>query len=112
MKQILVQETFKKKLSRDIRTQNSKQYIQTKKFFNHKKSKNDQQLSNELWKIKALKEEPVLVWKILGQYQQCNVNTKRCLLYLNEELQINIYIEKNMLIKRTEIICKCKHRKS
>ena len=38
-----------------------------KKSFNHEKHKNDTQLSNELWNIKASKEEPVLVWKLLGQ---------------------------------------------
>ena len=81
-----------------------------KKSFNHEKHKNDTQLSNELWNIKASKEEPVLVWKILGQYQPYNVNTKRCLLCLNEKLQIAIYRGNNMLNKRTEIISKCRHR--
>ena len=75
-----------------------------------RKHKNDTQLSNGLWKIKASKEEPVLVWKILGQYQPCNVNTKRCLLCLNEKLQIAIHRGNNMLHKRTEIISKCRHR--
>ena len=82
-------------------------YSNYKKSFNHEKHKNDTQLPNELWKIKASKEEPVLVWKIIGQ---CNVNTKRCLLYLNEKLQIAIYRGNNTLNKRTEIISKCRHR--
>ena len=43
-------------------------YSNHKKSFNHEKHKNDTQLSNELWKIKASKEDQVLVWKILGQY--------------------------------------------
>ena len=60
--------------------------------------------------IIASKEEPVLVWKILGQYEAYNVNTKRCLLCLNEKLQIAIYRGNNMLNKRTEIISKCRHR--
>ena len=34
------------------------------------------QLSNELWKIKASKEEPSLVSKMLRQYHPYNVNTK------------------------------------
>ena len=42
-------------------------------------------------KIKASKEEPVFVWKNLGQHQPYNVNTKWCLLCLNEKLQITIY---------------------
>ena len=76
-------------------------YSNHKKSFNHEKHKNDTQLSNELWKIKASKEEPVLVWKILGQYEAYNVSTK---------LQIAIYRWNNMLNKRTEIISKCRHR--
>ena len=76
-------------------------YSNHKKFFNHENHKNDTQLSNELWKIKASKEEPVLAY---------NVNTKRCLLCLNEKLQIAIYRGNNMLNKRTEIISKGRHR--
>ena len=91
--------------------QNLKQDIRTIKNPSTKKSnKYDTQLSNELWKIKASKEEPVLVWKMLGQYQPYNVNTKRCLLCLNEKLQIAIYRGNNMLNKRAETISKCRHR--
>ena len=72
------------------------------KSFNHEKHKNDTQPSNELWNSKASKEEPVLVWKILGQYQPYNVDTKRCLLCLNEKLQIVIYRGNNMLNRQTE----------
>ena len=70
-----------------------------KKSINYEKQKNDTQLSNELWKIQVSKEQPVLVWKMLGQYQSYNVNTKRCLLCLNEKLQIAIYRGNNMLNK-------------
>ena len=70
-------------------------YSNHKKFFNGEKHKNDTQLSTELWTIKASKEEPVLGWKILGQYQPYNVNTKRCLLCLNEKLEIAIYRRNN-----------------
>ena len=85
-------------------------FLNHKKSFNHEKHKDDTQLSNELWNIKASKEEPVLVWKILGQYQPYNVNTKQCLLCLNERLSIAIYRGNNMLKKRTELISKCRHR--
>ena len=85
-------------------------YSNHKKSFNHEKHKNDTRLSNEFRKFKASKEEPVLVWKILGQYQPYNVNTIPCLLCLNEKLQIAIYRRNNMLNKRTEIISKCRHR--
>ena len=33
------------------------------------------QLSNELWNIKSSEEEPVLMWKMLGQYQPYNITT-------------------------------------
>ena len=81
-------------------------YSNHKKSFNHEKHKNDTQLSNELWKIKASKGEAILVWNILGQYQSYNynVNTKRSLLSLNEKLQIAIYRRKNKLNKRTGIL--------
>ena len=49
--------------------------------------------------------------KSLGQYQPYNVNTKQCLLCLNEKLQIAICRRNNILNKRTEIISKCRHRK-
>ena len=51
------------------------------------------------------------MWKMLGQYQPYSVSTKRCLLCLNEKLQITIYRGNNMLNKRTEIINKCRHRR-
>ena len=44
------------------------------------------------------------------QYQPYNVNLKRCLLCLNEKLQIPISRGNNMLNTRTEIISKCRHR--
>ena len=111
IKQILVRKTFKRKFITAYQKQNLKQDIRTIKNPSTKKSnKYDTQLSNELWKIKAAKEEPVLVWKMLGQYQPYNVNTKRCLLCLNEKVQIAIYRGNNMMNKRTEIISKCRHR--
>ena len=104
-------ENFQTKIYYDIsETKFKTRYSNHKKSFNHEKHKNDTQLLNELWKMKASKEEPVLVWKILGQYEAYNINTKRCLLCLNEKLQIAIYRGNNMLNKRTEIISKCRHR--
>ena len=80
-------------------TNNLQQDIYHKKSFNHKKQKNDLQLSNEVWKSKGSKEQPVIKWKILGQYQPYKVNTKCNLLWLNEKLQIAIYRGNNMLSK-------------
>ena len=59
-------ENFQKKICyRTSETKFNTRYSNHKKSFNHKKLKNDTKLSNELWKIKASKEEPVLVWKML-----------------------------------------------
>ena len=105
IRHILVQKTFKWKFIMAYQKQNLKEDIWIiKSSFKHGKHKNYMQLSNELWKIKASKEESVLVRNILGQYQPYNVNAKRCLLYLNEKLQIAIYRGSNMLNKQTEII--------
>ena len=111
IKQILVLENFQTKIYYGIsETKFKTRYSNHKKCFNHEKHKNDTPLSNRLWKVKASKEEPALVWKILGQYQPYNVNTKRCLLCLNEKLQTAIYRGNNLMNKQTEILSKCRHR--
>ena len=58
------------------KTKFQERYSNHKKSFIGEKHRNDTQISNEHWKIKASKEEPVLAWKMLGQYQPYNVNTK------------------------------------
>ena len=93
-------ENFQTKIYYSISETKSKtRYSNHKKSLNLEKHKNDTQLSNKLWEIKALKEKPVLVWKIVRQYQPYNFNTKRCLLCLNEKLQIVICRGNNMLNK-------------
>ena len=63
-------ENVQKKIYYGISETNFKtRYSNHKKSFNHKNHKNDTQLLNVLWKVKSSKEEPVLMWKILGQYQ-------------------------------------------
>ena len=49
------------------------------------------------------------MWKIL-ENQPYNINTKWCLLCLNEKLQITICRGNNILNSWTEIISKCRHR--
>ena len=57
-------ENFQGKIYYDVsETKFKTTFSNYKKSFNHEKSKNDTQLSNELWSIKASKEEPVLIWK-------------------------------------------------
>ena len=86
IKQILVRKTFKRKFITAYQKQNLKQDFRTIKNPSTTKSTKMTQLSNELWNIKSSEEEPVLMWKMLGQYQPYNVNTKWCLLCLNEKL--------------------------
>ena len=108
IKQILVRKTFQRNFITAYKKRNSKQAFRTIK--NPSTTKTTKMTRNYRMKIKASKEEPVFVWKNLGQHQPYNVNTKWCLLCLNEKLQITIYRENNMLNKRTEIISKCRHR--
>ena len=71
-------ENFQTKIYNDIsETKFKTRYSTYKKSFRHEKHKNNMQLSNELWKITTSKEEPVIVGKILGQYQPYNVNLYR-----------------------------------
>ena len=39
-----------------------------------------------------------------------NQTSKRCLLYLNEKLEIALHKDHNILNKRSEVISKCRHR--
>ena len=85
-------------------------YSNHEKSFNHEIHRNNAQLSNELWKIKVSKKEPVLVGKILGQYQPYSVNKKWCLICLNEKLHFAVCKRNNILNKQTEIISKRLHQ--
>ena len=78
-------ENFQKKIYYGI---SETRFSNHKKSFKHKKHKNDTQLSNEIWNIKVSKEDcqSIYVWKNLGHYQTYDVNTKRCLLRINEKL--------------------------
>lgn len=71
-KQISVWKTFKKnvkqKFKQNLKTRKFKTKIKTryanyKRASNHQQHENDTQLWNELWKVKATIEEPVIAWK-------------------------------------------------
>ena len=70
-----------------------------KRFSNHKKSfnlneyKNETELSNEIWRIKNSADHPKVKWKIVKKCISYSPQTKRCLLYLNEKLEIAAYKE-------------------
>ena len=87
-----------------------------KRFSNHKKSfnlneyKNETELSNEIWRIKNAGHHPKVKWEIVKKCIPYNQQTKRCLLCLNEKLEIATYKEHNLLNKRNEIVSKCRHQ--
>ena len=74
MKLLLIRKTFKRLYCGISETEFKPRFLNHEESFSHKKTQKwyyqvnlENQLSNELWKIKASKEEPVGVWKILGQ---------------------------------------------
>ena len=87
-----------------------------KEFSNHKKSfnlneyKNETELSNKIWRIKNSGHHPKVKWEIVKKCVPYNPQTKRCLLCLNEKLEIAAYKEQNLLNKRNEIVSKCRHQ--
>ena len=81
-------------------------YANHKQSIKHQRHKNDMQLTSELGKIKSTNKEPVIVWKMLGQYQSYCIYTKLSLQWSNEKLRIAIYWGNNVTNKHTEIISK------
>ena len=81
-----------------------------KKLCNHAKHKNDPELSKEFWEIKKRSETPKITWKIIRISRSYNLNSKRCILCLNEKYEIATYKGDSLLNKRTEIINTCRHR--
>ena len=60
------------------------------------------ELSNETWRIKNSGHDPKVKWEIVKKCVSYNPQTKRCLLCLNEKLEITAYKEQNLLNKRTK----------
>ena len=87
-----------------------KRFSNHKKSFNLKEYKNETELSNEIWRIKNSGHHPKVKWEIVKKCVPYNPQTKRCLLCLNEKLEIAAYKEQNLLNKRNEIVSKCRHQ--
>ena len=81
-----------------------------KRSFNHKRYKNDTELSNEIWKIKQANGTPHITWEIIRKCAPYNKEARRCNLCLNEKYEIANYKGNDLLNKRNEIISKCRHR--
>ena len=73
-----------------------------KKSFNLNEYKNKRELSSEIWRIKSSGHHPKVKWEIVKKCVPYNPETKRCLLCLNEKLEIAAYKEQNLLNKRNE----------
>ena len=52
---------------------------------------------------------PQVKWETVKKCVPYNPKTKRCLLCLNEKLEIAAHKEPNLLNKRNEIVSKCGH---
>ena len=85
-------------------------YSTYKKSFNICKYKKETELSNEIWRLKSLRFEANIKREIVRLCIPYNLQTKRCLLCLNEKLDIAPYQEDNLLNKRIEIVSKCRHQ--
>ena len=65
-----------------------KRFSNHKKSFNLKEYKNETELSNEIWRIKNPGHHPKVKWEIVKKCVSYSPQTKRCLLRLNEKLEI------------------------
>jgi len=103
--------TYKSKIYLGLCETTFKQrYSNHKRSFNIARYKNDTELSNEIWRLKSLGIEAKIKWEIVRQCVPYDPQTKRCLLCLNEKLEIASYQGDNLLNKRSEIISKCRHQ--
>ena len=88
-----------------------------KRYYNHKTSfknrgkANDTTLSKHVWEVKdKYKETSSLKWSIVKSVPGYTNITKKCLLCLQEKLEIiNYPNQEELLNKRSELISKCRH---
>ena len=87
-----------------------------KRFGNHNKSfrdkaySKDTELSKEIWRLKEKNATFEVRWKIRRLCPSYEPSSKKCLLCLNEKMDILEYDGSNLLNKRSEIISTCRHR--
>ena len=79
--------------------------------FKHKRYSNKTILSSYMWHLKSVSSEtPNLKWSILRCVPPYSNISKKCLLCLYEKLEIVTYQnQKELLNKRSELLCKCRH---
>ena len=85
------------------------------RFYNHNQSFNNRaygnrtSLSKEIWKIKDKKEKYNLTWAIISKAPTYNPSLKFCHL-CNLEKTFILTSNENLLNRRSELLCKCRHR--
>ena len=79
--------------------------------FKHKRYSNKTTLSSYRWHLKRVSSKtPNLKWSILRCVPPYSNISKKCLLCLYEKLEIVTYQnQKELLNKRSELLCKCHH---
>ena len=87
-----------------------------KRFGNHTKSfrdkaySKDTELSKEIWRLKEKNATFEVHWRIRRLCPSYEPSSKKCLLCLNEKMDILEHDGNNLLNKRSEIISTCRHR--
>ena len=109
-------------LTSNVRNYGEKLYIGIsepefkKRFGNHTKSfrdntySKDTELSKEIWKLKEKNATFEVHWRIRRLCRSYEPSSRKCLLCLNEKMDILDYDGDNLLNKRSEIISTCRHR--
>ena len=79
--------------------------------FKHKRYSNKTTLSSYMWHLKSVSSEtPKFKWSILRYVPPNSDILKKCLLRLYQKLEIVTYQnQKELLNKRSELLCKCGH---
>ena len=82
-----------------------------KLLFKHKRYSNKTTLSSYMWHLKSVSSEtPNLKWSILRCVPPYSNISKKSLLCLYEKLEIvTLQNQKELLNKRSELLCKCSH---
>ena len=88
-----------------------KRFYNHRKSFNNEGSANDTTLSKYIWELKETSNSsPTLVWSIAKRLPSYFNISKKCLLCLHEKLKIFHYPQpEELLNKRSELISNCHH---
>ena len=80
------------------------------KSFNNERYEKESALSEEVWRIKRMNGEYHIKWQKVRHLPSYTPETKKCILCMNEKLEIALFGGENLLNKRNEVISRCRHR--